>query len=507
MKIVIIRTSSVFPAGHVTSMSAVPDIGTAYLSAYLKKQGHDVNLIDSQGEGIEQLFKLNRTNLLIHGLSSSQILCKVPQDTEIILVSCMHSNRWIYDKKIISSLSREFSNAKIIVGGEHATACSEYILNSCEEIYSVVRGEGEETLRELINRIDKKMGEPRKEVRGISYIEDSRIIHNEDRDRIVDLDSLPNPDWSDVPLEKYLSRNFGVNSMYYRSLPIITSRGCPFKCNFCTNNTMWKSKWFGRSVDSVVSEIVDLKSKYEINHVDIIDLTLSANLAWQEEFAKKLISRNVDIMWSLPIGTRTEGLTSDLLNLLRKSGLQRVLYASETGSSKTAKKIGKELVLSDFYDVLKWTCKENIVVKITLILGFPEQTVKELLESFKLIFKAAFSGVNDIVCLCFVPYPNTSFYNDLDVKYDYEDYNENININNDIKNMKSWSTHYSSSILKIGVIFFTLLFYLIQFLLRPWRALIALYRVFILKRPLTNFESIIYNIFNRTKCSVGVVYD
>lgn len=166
---------------------------------------------------------------------------------------------------------------------------------------------------------------------------------------------------------------------------------------------------------------------------------------------------------------------------MKKSGLSRVLYSAESGDEKTLDRIKKSLDIEHFNLIVKQTSSIGIVVKIALIFGFPGQTLKEVWSSFLLVNKLAWLGARDIVCLSFIPYPKTELFDQLKIDYDYTSLDNNIRLNNDIPNMKSWSEHFGDGSLKFFVLFFTLYFYAIQGLLRPHRMVGGFYRVFIKK--------------------------
>lgn len=490
MKVTIIRTPSILPISHITSMSSVPDIGTTALATYLNQNGHPTTIIDAQGEALDQYQRLGDSRFNINGLLAEQILERIPSATDVVLVSCMHTHRWPYDSHIIKKLLEK--NFLVIVGGEHATTCFKEILEQFNSILAVCHGEGEVTVLELLNNLSSK--NDMSQIKGISFIKEGILCTTPRRDRISNLDSLPFPNWSLIPIEKYLSRCAGINSHYFRSLPLYTSRGCPNACKFCTCPSMWYSTFIQRSVTSVVEEMRSHALSYNVEHFDLVDLTLDPSTSWPEEFADALIATGLNLKWSLPIGTLTKGLTFERLKKLSQSGLIRILYASETGSKKVSKNIGKNTDLIHYQRVLRWSVKAGLIVKITMIYGFPDQTWEDVYRSLALTIKSAILGVNDIVCLSFVPYPGTVFYKQLAVNYSYTQIgDQSIRLNNDIATMKSWSYSLSDRQLRLLVLFTMGIFYLIQFIIRPWRFISAIYRALICKRPLTNFESLLYH--------------
>ena len=480
-----------YPKKHLSSVSAVPDIGTAYINGTLRANGHDSFIIDAPGEGIGEKHPIEGTNLEIGGIDVEQILKRIPNDVEMIGIQSMHSNRWIYDSVIVEQVLKNFPEIKIVLGGEHVSACADYILKRHPGIYACVIGEGEETILEVIESIEGK--KDLKDIKGIAFNQNNIIRFTERRVRKKNVDEIPLPSWKGVPIENYLKNNCGVNSFSRRSITMVATRGCPHTCTFCTVPNMWDSKWYARDPRSVVDEIKSYIKDYGVNHIDFVDLTIVIQRQWMERFCRILIRENLDLTWAIPIGTRTEGLDRDLLKLMKEAGLQRVLYSAESGDDETLERIKKKLVVNNFSQIVKDTSDLGICVKVALIFGFPGQTYKEVFGTFKLINKLAWLGASDIVCLSFIPYPKTELFDELKVTYDYEKPDMNIRLNNDIPNMKSWSEHFGDRTLRFFIWFFTLYFYFLQGLFRPRRVIAGFYRVFVRSEPLTNFESIIHN--------------
>lgn len=494
-KIVIIRTPFVQPVRQLSSITAIPDIGTAYINGTLLANGYDSFIIDAVGEGIGRRTKILGTDLAYEGISADEIIARIPKDINYIGLQSMHSNRWLYDGFILSKIIKNLPNVKIFLGGEHVSACADKILEQIPQVTACIIGEGEETIIELLGKIDEN--KPFLDTDGIAFRKNDEIIFTPRRKRKSTLSEIPLPSWRGVPIPKYLDLNCGVNSLSRKSITMIASRGCPFSCTFCTVPNMWESKWISRPAQEVVDEIKNYINDFGINHIDFVDLTIIINKQWIKTFCDLLISEKLNLTWAIPIGTRTENIDLDLLKKMKESGLTRVLYSAESGDDQTLNRIKKRLDITHFNLIVRQTSRLGIIVKIALIFGFPGQSLKEVFGSFLLVNKLAWYGVSDIVCLSFIPYPKTELFDQLGVDYDYTSINNNIRLNNDIANMKSWSEFFGDRSLKFFIVFFTLYFYFLQGIFRPQRVLSGFKRVFLVRKPLTNFESIIFNMLNK----------
>lgn len=498
-KIVIIRTPFVQPVKHLTSITAVPDIGTAYINGTLLSNGYDSIIVDGTGEGISNRTRLKGTDLCITGITADEIVSKISDDVDYIGLQSMHSNRWFYDGHILKKVFKRFPNKKVFLGGEHVSACYEKILQQFPNIAACVVGEGEETVLELLDAFDRN--NPLDHIEGIAFFKNGKVVVTPKRKRKSNLTDLPRPSWRGVPIYKYLENHCGVNSLARKAIPMVATRGCPYSCTFCTVPNMWDSKWFARPPEDVVDEIKDYVKKFGINHIDFVDLTLVINKKWMHKLCDLLIEEKLDLTWAIPIGTRTENIDQELLHKMKAAGLQRVMYSADGGDEKTLDRIKKSLDMSHFNQIVKLTSQSGIVVKVALIFGFPGQTKKEVLNAFFLVNKLVWMGARDISCLSFVPYPKTELFEQLNLDYDYNSIKDNIRLNNDIPNMKSWSIHFGDLTLKFIIVFYTLYFYALQGVLYPHRVAGGFYRVFIKKKPMTNFESLFFLMLTKKKSS------
>lgn len=490
MEIRIIRTPLVFPSHHTTSVTAVPDVGTAYINGSLRKLGHNSKVIDAPAEALNRWTQLEASHFEYNGLSPEEILDLIPPNIGLIGVSCMHSHRWLNDQRIIKALFERFPSTPIVLGGEHITANFSAALHQFPKLLACVLGEGEETIGQLVHALQHKYA--LETIHGIAYINQAgHLVQTPTRDRMNDLDQL-SPSWEGVPLENYLKLRKGINSLSKRALPILTSRGCPFSCHFCTCKSMWQSRWISRTPENVIEEIKRYIRDYKIEHVDLVDLTLGIGKNQLLNFARALADAHLPITWAVPIGTRVEGLDENILGIFSESGLARILFNPESGSNRTLAAIDKQLDLRSVISSVRGCVKAGICVKAAFVFGFPEQTKRDVLKTLLFIVKLAFLGANDVVCQGFVPYPGTQLYNQIMPHYDYTNPDKTIGINSDIPRLKSWTSHYSANFLRISIVGCMATFYLIQFVLRPHRLLSALHRIFITNKPLTNLESMIF---------------
>ncbi|MBY0552890.1 B12-binding domain-containing radical SAM protein [bacterium] len=494
--VVLIRTPVIQPRHHLSSLRAVPSVGLAYIKAALVRKNYNVSVIDAAGEALFRYRAIENTNLTVNGLNATEIVNMIPNDASIVGVSVMHANEWIYDSFIIKKIHALKPHIKIFIGGENATASAKKILEELPFISAIVLGEGDHIAPIVVDRLHQNR--TLEDVSGIAYVNtENQVIFTERKPPETSPDMFREPDWSGFPMEKYFQAKTSISSHNEKSITMLATRGCPHTCTFCTVPNMWNSKWNSRTPRNVVDEMIFYRDQYGIEHIDFVDLTFALSKAWTKEFCEILITEKVNLRWSLPIGTRVESLDYEILTLLKTAGCVRILFSPESGSSLTLLRIKKKLNISKMEQVIRDSVDLGLIIKLATIFGFPGQTKKEAFKTIFFIWKAALIGVRDVVCLSFIPYPGTELYNNLVDEGRFDPKVQPVRLNNDITSMVSWSSDIPSWSMQYLCFFGMASFYSLQFLFRPHRLVELFKNVFIIKRPQTNLESLIYCFFFR----------
>jgi len=491
--IALVRPPQVMPIDVLGISQGTPSIGMAYLNGSLKNANHDVTIVDALGEGLNSFHRYGNSKLLINGLTAEEIPKKIPKSVDVIAISCMFSNEWIYTKLVIQSLAEIFPNIPIIAGGEHITADPEFSLRTAPQIDICVKGEGEKTIIEVIDAILNKSDFS--EIPGVAFTEDEKYIDTGLSPRIKEIDKIPWPMWDGYPIENYLSRGFGFNQVRGRPMPVMATRGCPFSCTFCSSPQMWTTKWKSREPADVIEEIKSYIEKFNIDHVEFYDLTAIIKKEWTLEFTELMIKNNINIYWTLPSGTRSEALDEETLRAMKKGGCNRLTYAPESGSITTLKRIKKKVKPDRMIKSIRCAEKEGISVKSNFIFGFPDQTLYECWETYKFLFKLAWVGMHDVALFSFIPYPGSELYEQLKnsgkIPKDPVAYDAFLtkNILGDFS-MASWSDDLSSRQIKYLLICAFFWFYGWSFLFRPQRLITTIWRLF-RSKPVTTLDILI----------------
>ena len=495
--ITLIRPANVLPSNSHQGQQGVPPLGMAYIAGALKAAAFQTVCIDGTGESLG-LYHHIEGNFLAHGLRNEDIVKKISTATKVIGISCMFANEWFYTQDLVEKIRQQFPKAVIVLGGEFATADYKFLLTTYKSIDYVVHGEGEESFVELCQNLQS--GGKTAHLSGVSFLDKTgEVQFHAKRARIKNIDEIAWPDWSGIPLENYLSLGYGHDTLQKRSIPMLASRGCPYRCSFCTSPQMWTQKWIARDQDRLLDEIRFNLSTYKINHIEFYDLTTIINREWIISFCQKMIASNLNLSWSLPSGTRSEVLDDEVLMLLKQSGCSKLTLAPESGSEETLKKIRKKVKPKNMLKVIKRASKMGITTKLNIIYGFPEQTLKNIFETVQFIVRAALDGANDVACFAFVPYPGTELFNDLikneKIKVDssYPKFLSNL-VNTKATGTISWSEHISNLQLNACIILSMGLFYAISFTIRPIRFARLVDRL-MRGKPFTMLEMLLYGFY------------
>ena len=148
-----------------------------------------------------------------------------------------------------------------------------------------------------------------------------------------------------MPLRNYLDRGFGHGVGHGRNMPMLASRGCPYKCTFCSNPQMWGNLWNVRSAADVVAEMKHYKTKYDVDSFSFYDLTAIVRRSWILEFTELLIKEDLRVTWLLPSGTRSEAMDAEVVRNLKRSGCLTLNFAPESGSPRMLERIKKQIDL------------------------------------------------------------------------------------------------------------------------------------------------------------------
>jgi anaerobic magnesium-protoporphyrin IX monomethyl ester cyclase len=390
-----------------------PPIGLGYLASSLEKAGHEVKILDAS---IEKWNKVNDRGdgVKYLGMSWDDITDRVreekPDMVGISILTVEAVNAFL-TAKAVKKASR---NIIVVAGGPHVCVRPEETISDSNVDFITI-GEGEQTIVELSDAIENKNS--LKGVKGIWHKQSGKIVRNEARPLMTNLDDLPFPSWHLMNLDKYFKAAKylqGSRSMDKRSLSVISSRGCPFSCVFCTIRLSMGQGFRPRSPKNVVDEIEALVDTYGIEHIGFEDDNLTFDKQRMEDICDLLIVRelNEKITWGTPNGVRADRLDEKLLRKMKQSGCREIIVAPESGSQYVVDNIiGKKLKLSTVENVVRLCRKIGIECGCFFVIGMPGETKKQIEETFAFANRMRSMGATPFCSIAW-PYYGSRLYNE-----------------------------------------------------------------------------------------------
>ncbi|MCB9702838.1 MAG: B12-binding domain-containing radical SAM protein [Myxococcales bacterium] len=388
----------------------MPPLGIAYLAAAAREAGHEVRIVDASGEALDHTWPWPSAvgELRVQGLGLAAIVARIDPEVEVVGVSHMFLHQWPLLRALLPMIRARATRATIVLGGENATAFWPTILGECAAVDACVLGEGEATLVELLAAIAE--GRPIAEIGGLALRDGARLRCTAARPRIAALDELPPPAWELLPVAAYLDHGCRSGVDRGRSMPVLTSRGCPYRCSFCSSPAMWGTRYRRRDPAAVVDEIEALVRRYGITNVDLNDLTAMLTKEWIVGFARAIAARGLGITFQLPSGTRSEAIDADAAAALHAAGCRNFTYAPESGSPATLRRIHKKVDLAALRRSLRAAEGAGLVTHASIIIGFPHERLGDLAATCGLVLRLALDGCHTAAVIVFSPYPGSEEY-------------------------------------------------------------------------------------------------
>jgi len=373
-------------------------LGLAYIAAVLERN-YEVHILDAHTEGWKNLRIIN--DKYYSGLTIDEIGDRIKNiRPQIVGISVPFSTSEKIALEVAEKIKRVDRNIIIILGGPHPSALPLETL-SCSHVDFVVIGEGEYSTLELVEKLDKYDHKELQKVKGIGYKRNGRSIITPPRDLIEDLSSLPLPARHLLPMEKYftLARENRESRYTYtysnRWASVVTSRGCPFQCVFCSIHLTMGKRFRARSPENVIHELSHLVHSYNIKHINFEDDAMTLNKHRFERICELIVEKNLRITWSAPNGIRGDTLDETAIKKMKWSGCKRVFVAPESGVQRVVNNvIKKKLDLKKVEKSIVTLKRYGIKVDGSFVIGFIGETKSDILSTIRYALKLRKFGMS-----------------------------------------------------------------------------------------------------------------
>lgn len=386
MKVLFIRPNAGIPV-------VPPPMGLLYLASCLRQSGdHQARIIDARLLGIRPRDILNRA---------------VEFDPDVIGITSLTMEGPVAHQ--IAALFKErWPNRPVILGGPYTTsdpkkAGSDLNIDFC------FHGEAEHSFIEWVNTL--MSGGDVSKVAGISYRADGQLKTNPRGSFVEDLDTIPFPAWDLLEMELYHKKQFLVSRAMNphqkgrRNMPLVTSRGCPYRCSYCHN--IFGKKIRKRSVENVIEELVTLKEKYDIDEIEVIDDIFNLDIPRAKAIFRAITDRKLNMFFSFPNGLRSDSFDEELLDLMKQGGAYRLIFAIESGSERIQRLMRKNLNLEKARANLTLANRKGFMLGGFFIIGFPDETEQEVMQTINFALKSPLQTAHFFIL---TPFPGTDVW-------------------------------------------------------------------------------------------------
>lgn len=378
-----------------------PPLGIAYLAAVLIKDGHSVKLWDRNEVSLKNKFDLS----IIDRQTLSEIKNFNPD-----VVGFSATTPVMYDVKYFSQIIKDIRpNIKIVIGGIHPTVEPEESLKACPAVDVAVRGEGEQTIINIVNSLDDYS-----EVKGITFRRGEDIVSNPDVELISNLDDIPLPRRDLLNMDYYCTPEH-ARGLYGRFTTIFTSRGCFHRCNYCSGYNIYKKGVRYHSANRIVSEVEDILAKYRVDYLYFSEDEFLSSRERLVEFSNLVINKGINkkVKWIAQVRPERDRIDKELLRLIKKSGCVQLEFGFESGSQEELDRMNKKAKVEDYDYLVQLTKRSGIRCQADIIVNYPGQTKEDFLKTY---FFVKNSRPQMLFVNRFLPLPGARIYEELKKK-------------------------------------------------------------------------------------------
>lgn len=339
-------------------MKPYAPLGILSIAAYLEQHGHPAELFDTTFSSKEEF----RTMLLAERPDVVGIYTNLMTKVNVLEAIAFIRSR------------PELAATRVVLGGPEVTHHVAKFLEHGADV--IVIGEGEETMRELIEAWTSPLPISLHNIPGIAFAEGGATVRTPERALLKKIDELPMPKRGGIRIERYLEtwkRHHGTSAV-----SVSTMRGCPYSCRWCSR-AVYGGSYRRRSPKLVVDEIELIRERYSPDSIWFVDDVFTINHRWLEEFAAEVSERGVSFRYECI--TRADRLNERAVELLRQSGCFRVWIGAESGSQRVLDAMDRRVSVDQVRSMIQLSRRHGIETGTFIMLGYPGETEQDILET------------------------------------------------------------------------------------------------------------------------------
>jgi len=402
MKVLLLNPPNVFRSGD--DFYVTFPLGLAYLGSYLESHGIEVRVLDSLA-GFEPPNERSGEFYRV-GLRDDEIINQVRRFApDLIGITCAYTVQFPPALEIARKLKQAI-RVPIIIGGAHCSALPLEVMEyDCFDYVSV--GEGEGPLLAVCAHLST--GQPLRDIKGLVRRTPEGIAVN-DKVPFDNIDRIPRPAHHLFDMGKYINSDYSHNGFVMRKpyATMITSRGCPLECTFCSVHNIWGRNNRRRDVKSTVDEMQHLRDEYGVREIHFEDDQLVLNKDYFKSLCEEIAARNLDMVWTTPNGVYVNALDENALRAAKAAGCYQLALAVESGSPRVLKDLMKKSVSLDRGRAVTRAMRQlEMGVYFFFIIGMPGETEEDVLRTIEYAKEVC---PDEAYFSIATPYPGTELY-------------------------------------------------------------------------------------------------
>jgi len=381
-----------FDPKQAKAMMPYPPLGTLYAASYLDKFRFSVALFDTMlAKSEEEL----RSVLQQHRPAVVAIY-----DDDFNYLNKMCLSRMREAAFTMAHIAKEFGCFVVVHGSDATDHAGEYLDHSAD---AVIIGEGEETLAEVCRHLIRNHSSDLKSISGVAFLENGAVVRTPRRQLLKNLDELPLPAWHLLDASSY--ENAWRKRHGYFSINIVTTRGCPYHCNWCAK-PIYGQVYNSRSPENVVQEIKLLQQTLKPDHIWFADDIFGLKPGWVEQFADLMEREKITIRFK--IQSRADLLQQkDTVEALARAGCTEVWIGAESGSQKILDSMEKGTTIAQIYKARALLKKSGMRTSLFLQFGYPGENKDDIDATLRMVKELL---PDDLGISISYPLPGTKFY-------------------------------------------------------------------------------------------------